>query len=154
MAEVKILHKSSDDLLTIGELAERCGVATSAIRYYEAEKLLASSRTSGNQRRFKRETIRRVAFIQIGQNLGRTLDEIRAAMLQLPQNRTPTKADWTVVAQQWRPRIEERIEHLQQLHKKLDGCIACGCLSMENCHLYNPEDKAYLLGPGSHISDF
>ena len=135
--------------LTIGELAERSGVATSALRYYEAQGLIESERTSGNQRRFRRATLRRVAFIRSAQRVGLTLDEISDALATLPEGRTPTKADWARLSQGWRPRLDAQIERLERLRDKLDGCIGCGCLSLRTCALSNPEDAVAPRGPGA-----
>ena len=135
--------------LTIGELSERSGVATSALRYYEAQGLIESERTSGNQRRFRRATLRRVAFIRSAQRVGLTLDEISDALATLPEGRTPTKADWARLSQGWRPRLDAQIERLERLRDKLDGCIGCGCLSLRTCALSNPEDEVASRGPGA-----
>ena len=135
--------------LTIGELAERSGVATSALRYYEAQGLIESERTSGNQRRFRRATLRRVAFIRSAQRVGLTLDEISDALATLPEGRTPTKADWARLSKGWRPRLDAQIERLERLRDKLDGCIGCGCLSLRTCALSNPEDEVAPRGPGA-----
>ena len=135
--------------LTIGELAERSGVATSALRYYEAQGLIESERTSGNQRRFRRPTLRRVAFIRSAQRVGLTLDEISGALATLPEGRTPTKADWARLSKGWRPRLDAQIERLERLRDKLDGCIGCGCLSLRTCALSNPEDEVAPRGPGA-----
>jgi MerR family transcriptional regulator, redox-sensitive transcriptional activator SoxR len=134
--------------LTIGQLAERSGVATSALRYYEKQGLIVSERTTGNQRRYDRAMLRRVAFVRSAQRVGLTLVEIQEALATLPEGRTPTKADWARLSRSWRPRIEAQIERLERLRDKLDGCIGCGCLSLKTCHLYNPDDVAAELGPG------
>ena len=134
--------------LTIGQLAERAGVATSAIRFYESRGLIRSVRTSGNQRRYERSTLRRVAFIRTAQRVGLSLDEIAAALATLPENRTPTKADWSRLSRTWRPRLDEQIERLERLRDRLDGCIGCGCLSLRTCALTNPGDEAAQRGPG------
>jgi MerR family transcriptional regulator, redox-sensitive transcriptional activator SoxR len=136
-------------LLTIGELAARSGVATSALRYYEAQGLIRSERTLGNQRRYPRPMLRRVAFIRSAQRVGLTLDEIGAALATLPEGRTPTKADWARLSRGWRPRLEEQIERLERLRDKLDGCIGCGCLSLKRCALNNPDDEVAPRGPGA-----
>ena len=138
----------TDDSLSIGQVAERTGVATSALRYYEREGLIRSSRTSGDQRRYPREVLRRVAFIRIAQRVGLTLDEIRAALASLPEERTPTKADWTRLSHSWRPQLDEQIAVLQRLRDDLTSCIGCGCLSLKACALYNPEDAAAGYGSG------
>jgi len=137
------------DLLTIGELSQRCGLATSALRFYESEGLIKAERDSGGRRRFMRSTLRRVAFIQAGQRVGLSLDEIRAALATLPENRTPNRADWTLLSQSWRSRLNERIYDLERLRDELTGCIGCGCLSLQRCRLYNPSDAAAALGQGA-----
>jgi MerR family redox-sensitive transcriptional activator SoxR len=137
-----------DELLSIGEIAERCGVATSAVRYYEGRGLIRSTRTSGNQRRFARETIRRIAFITAAQAVGRSLDEIAESLGSLPEGRTPTTTDWEEFARGWRPRLDEQIARLTDLRDKLDACIGCGCLSLKSCALYNPLDEKSAEGPG------
>jgi len=135
--------------LTIGELSLRSGVAPSALRYYEDQRLIFSLRTSGNQRRYERSTLRRVAFIRAAQRVGLRLEEITAALDSLPDGRTPSRADWARLSQNWRPRINEQIERLERLRDKLDGCIGCGCLSLETCSLQNPDDAAGARGPGA-----
>jgi MerR family redox-sensitive transcriptional activator SoxR len=137
------------DGLTIGALAERTGVATSALRYYEAEGLIHSTRSAGGQRRYQRDVIRRVSFVRIAQQVGLSLDEIRAAMACLPDNRTPTAKDWAKLSSSWRPRLDERIAMLERLRDRLGGCIGCGCLSLSICPLYNPDDEAGAAGPGA-----
>ena len=135
--------------LTIGEVSERSGVATSALRYYEAQGLIQAERTAGNQRRYPRVTLRRVAFIRSAQRVGLTLDEISEALATLPEGRTPTKADWSRLSRSWRPRIDAQIERLERLREKLDGCIGCGCLSLRTCALNNPDDVVASRGPGA-----
>ncbi len=142
-----MLHKT--DQLTIGELAERSGVAPSALRYYESEGLIASTRTTGNQRRYQRSTLRRVSFIRSAQRVGLSLEEITEALHTLPGGRTPTKADWTRLSHQWRGRINEQIDRLERLRDRLDSCIGCGCLSLQRCSLSNPEDVLRSRGPGA-----
>lgn len=139
---------SSDELLSVGQVAERCGVAVSAVRYYDDIGLVHSTRTSGGQRRFARDTIRRIAFVTAAQAVGRSLDEVRTALESLPEQRTPTHADWNRVATSWRPRLDEQIERLVALRDQLDACIGCGCLSLERCAMYNPTDVAAHLGSG------
>jgi len=138
----------SGDDLAVGAVAERCGIAPSAVRYYDDEGLIHSTRTTGGQRRFARETIRRIAFITAAQGVGRSLAEIRAALDSLPQSRTPTHDDWTAVATTWRSRLDDQIERLGVLRDQLDACIGCGCLSLERCAMYNPDDRAARLGSG------
>ncbi len=135
--------------LTIGELSERSGVAPSAIRYYEDLGLVSSRRTTGNQRRYARPTLRRLAFIRTAQRVGLTLDEIQQALATLPSNRTPTKADWTRLSRSWRPRLDARIHQLERLRDTLDSCIGCGCLSLRRCALSNPDDEVADRGPGA-----
>jgi len=135
--------------LTIGELSARSGVATSALRYYEDQGLIHAERTSGNQRRYRRPTLRRVAFIRSAQRVGLSLEEIAEALATLPEGRTPTKADWSRLSREWRPRIDAQIERLERLRAKLDGCIGCGCLSLRTCSLNNPDDEVAPRGPGA-----
>lgn len=134
--------------LSIGALSERTGLAVSAIRYYEAQGLLAPWRNAGGQRRFQRADIRRLSFVMVAQKFGFTLPEIRALLAGLPGQRTPTPRDWADISVSFRDRLDQRIETLQNLRDNLDGCIGCGCLSLPNCQLYNPEDRAAGLGKG------
>jgi MerR family redox-sensitive transcriptional activator SoxR len=134
--------------LTIGDLARRTGLSVSAIRFYEQRGLLRGWRTSGNQRRFHRSDIRRLSFAVIVQKLGFTLAEIETALASLPQGRAPTKADWAAMAETIRESLEARILMLERTRDLLDGCIGCGCLSLERCSLYNPADRAGEAGPG------
>lgn len=138
----------SESLLSIGEMADRTGVSSSALRFYEAEGLVSSMRSSGGQRRYSRSSLRRVAFIRIAQRVGLTLEEIRSALETLPESRTPTKSDWARLSASWRPRLDEQIAVLQRLRDELASCIGCGCLSLRDCALYNPSDRAALGGPG------
>jgi MerR family redox-sensitive transcriptional activator SoxR len=137
-----------EDSLTIGALSERTGVATSALRYYESEGLIHARRSSGGQRRYDRDVLRRVAFIRTAQQVGLTLEEIRASMASLPDNRTPTKRDWERLSAGWRPRLDEQIAMLERLRDRLTNCIGCGCLSLRSCRLYNPDDQVAARGPG------
>ncbi|GIG57830.1 MerR family transcriptional regulator [Longispora fulva] len=136
------------DTLTIGDLAHRSGVAPSALRFYEDKGLIHSTRTSGNQRRYGRAELRRVSFIRIAQQVGLSLDEIAAALASLPENRTPTKADWERLSRKWQTRLDEQIALIQRLRDRLDGCIGCGCLSLRKCALSNPGDEYATQGPG------
>jgi MerR family redox-sensitive transcriptional activator SoxR len=129
-------------------MAARTGVSTSALRFYEAKGLVASTRSSGGQRRYARSALRRVAFIRIAQRVGLTLEEISSALETLPESRTPTKSDWARLSASWRPRLDEQIAVLQRLRDELTSCIGCGCLSLRDCALYNPSDRAGLDGPG------
>lgn len=132
---------SKNDLIPIGTLAARTGVAVSAIRFYEEKGLLHSIRTSGNQRRFLRSDIRRVSFILIAQRLGLALAEIEAQLATLPEGRTPTVRDWQKISQSMREQIDGKMKLLSLTRAKLDECIGCGCLSLQKCQLYNPADK-------------
>ena len=134
--------------LTIGEMAERSGVATSALRFYEKEGLIDSMRTAGGQRRYHRDVLRRVAFIRAAQHVGLSLEDIRDSLASLPENRTPTAADWEKLSRSWRPLLDDRIHELERLRDRLDTCIGCGCLSLKACRLANPHDVAAELGPG------
>ncbi len=139
---------SSDNLLAIGAVAERTGLAISAVRFYEEIGLVSAERAPSGHRRFRRSTIRRLSFIRICQKLGYSLDEIRDRLDTLPNGRTPTEADWNAMAQSFRIEIDERISGLQQLRDKVDGCIGCGCLSLDRCAIWNAADTAAELGDG------
>ena len=134
--------------LSVGQLSARSGVAVSALHFYEAEGLITSRRTAGNQRRFTRDTLRRVAFIRASQRVGLPLKTIKDALSRLPGNRTPTRSDWTRLSESWRADLDERIRLLEDLRDQLDGCIGCGCLSIDRCRLYNPADVRGQEGPG------
>ncbi len=134
--------------LSIGALATRTGLAVSAIRYYEAQGLIRPWRNAGGQRRFARADLRRLSFVMIAQQFGFTLPQIRTQLAQLPEGRTPTKADWTHIGTGFRDSLDARITTLTQLRDNLDGCIGCGCLSLEACALYNPNDTAAMHGQG------
>lgn len=135
-------------LLSIGEVSERTGVSASALRFYESEGLVTSTRTTGGQRRYSRDMLRRVAFVRVAQRVGLRLEEIREALLLLPEGRTPTAADWRRLSRSWRARLDEQIALLERLRDELEGCIGCGCLSLRRCSLYNPGDEASALGAG------
>lgn len=139
--------------LTPGQLAERSGVAISALHFYEREGLIASSRTSGNQRRYTRDTLRRVAFIRTSQRVGIPLASISAALETLPAGRSPTKKDWSRLSRMWRSDLDRRIERLERLRDELDDCIGCGCLSLRSCRLNNPDDELSHEGSGPRILD-
>ncbi|MEM0936979.1 MAG: redox-sensitive transcriptional activator SoxR [Pseudomonadota bacterium] len=134
--------------LRIGDVADRTGLAVSAIRHYEAEGLVHAVRDQSGQRRFGRADIRRLSFVMIAQQLGFSLAEIKMQLDALPKHRAPTKTDWGRVSAKFRQRIDARITRLEALRDKLDGCIGCGCLSLETCQLYNPEDRAARAGKG------
>jgi MerR family transcriptional regulator, redox-sensitive transcriptional activator SoxR len=137
------------ELLTIGEVAERSGYATSAIRYYEREGLVEARRSAGGQRRYRRDVLRRLAFIRAARTVGLSLEEVREALATLPGGRTPTRADWTLLSRSWRRRLDEQIDALVALRDGLDSCIGCGCLSLQRCRVSNPLDMAAALGPGA-----
>jgi len=143
------LLPSLPNKLTIGQIAARSGVRTSALRYYESLGLITSERTAGDQRRYARETLRRIAVIRAAQLLGLTLREIRVALNELPQGRTPDRYDWQRLSHTWRGSLDERIADLQALRDRLSGCIGCGCLSLESCALFNPSDRAARTGAGA-----
>jgi MerR family redox-sensitive transcriptional activator SoxR len=142
------LSMDRNDLIPIGALARRTGLAVSAIRFYESKGLLTSLRTKGNQRRFLRSDIRRLSFILIAQRLGLGLTEIEQALATLPQGRTPTLTDWQRISRSLRGELDARINLLTRTRSKLDECIGCGCLSLQKCQLYNREDRAGAGGPG------
>ena len=135
--------------LTIGQVAQRTGAATSALRYWEELGLIGSERTTGNQRRYERATIRRVSFIRAAQRVGLSLDEIGAALAMLPDGRTPTASDWARLSRSWRGRLDEQIRRIEKLRDQLDSCIGCGCLSLRTCALNNPSDVLADRGPGA-----
>ncbi|MEL6707470.1 MAG: redox-sensitive transcriptional activator SoxR [Pseudomonadota bacterium] len=140
-----ISHK---DLIPIGDMARRTGLSVSAIRFYEGKGLIEPVRTSGNQRRFLRSDIRRVSFILIAQQLGLALGEIQDLMRSLPHGRTPTARDWREISRAIRGRLDDQIAQLERTRDRLDGCIGCGCLSLEHCAIYNPDDALAEKGPG------
>ena len=135
--------------LTVSEVAARSGFAPSALRFYEREGLIQATRTAGNQRRYERGVLRRLAFIRAARNVGLTLEEVAAALATLPDGRTPTKADWTRLSRGWRTRLDTQIAALEKLRDGLDSCIGCGCLSLKRCAMSNPGDIARAGGPGA-----
>ncbi len=138
------------DDLTIGQIAARAGISTSALRYYEEQGLVFPHRTDGNQRRFPRTTLRRIAVIKAAQRFGLTLEEIRAALNEIPSDRTPSKADWGRLSLHWRTRLDTEIMRLENLRDQADLCIGCGCLSLDTCGLFNADDMLFEQGPGAH----
>lgn len=134
--------------LTVGQLAERSGVSVSALHFYEREGLISSRRTDGNQRRYRRDALRRVAFIRVAQRVGMSLADIKRALDDLPEGRPPGKADWQQLSNHWRAELDLRIEQMQKLRDDLTGCIGCGCLSLDTCVLFNPDDALSDEGPG------
>ena len=133
--------KNASDLLTIGALSKRAGVSISAIRFYEKKGLIESIRTNGNQRRYRRYILRKIALIKVSQQVGISLAEIQANFQALPDNRVPDRADWQAISKHWRTHLQQRIEILMHLQQQLDACIGCGCLSLEHCPLRNPNDQ-------------
>ena len=138
-------------VLTVGEVAQRSGVAVSALHFYEKQGLIASARSAGNQRRYARAVLRRVAVIKVAQRMGVPLSEIADALAALPGNRVPSKKDWNRLSQRWRERLEQRIATLTALRDQLDGCIGCGCLSLSVCPLRNGDDCLATQGAGPHF---
>jgi MerR family redox-sensitive transcriptional activator SoxR len=164
--QVKVMFKSrdslrnvggnvNDNLLAIGDVAERSGLAASAVRFYEKAGLVHAERTAGNQRLFRRDVLRRLAFIRIAQRVGLSLEEIVTALAELPADKAPTAKQWQHLSRGWRERIDERIEILEALRGGLTSCIGCGCLSLRTCALANPDDRARLSGSGpQYVGDF
>jgi MerR family redox-sensitive transcriptional activator SoxR len=136
------------DLLTIGEVARRSGVASSALRFYEERGLITSERAGSGHRRYRRPVLRRVAFIVFAQRIGLTLEEIGGELAKLPPDRAPSRRDWSRLSSGWTARIDDRIAELERLKHGLTECIGCGCLSLDRCRLANPGDRAAGLGPG------
>jgi len=134
--------------LSIGDVAARTGLSVSAIRFYESRGLVKPDRRPSGQREFARADIRRLSFILIAQQMGLTIEEIGEVLADLPDKRTPTKADWTRISQRFRKRLDDHIAMVERLRNRLDGCIGCGCLSLKTCQLYNPEDRARAAGTG------
>ncbi|MFT2098145.1 redox-sensitive transcriptional activator SoxR [Marinomonas sp. 2405UD66-6] len=139
--------------LTVGRVAKRCGVKVSTLHFYEEKGLIHSSRNQGNQRRYKKDVLRRVSLIKAAQKMGVSLEEIKSALATLPENRTPTNEDWALLASHWQQGLNERIQYLENLRDLLTGCIGCGCLSMGNCPIYNENDKLSEQGPGPVLLD-
>lgn len=139
--------------LTVGEVAARSGVAVSALHFYEQHGLITSRRTPGNQRRYKRDVLRRLALIRVAQRAGVPLSEIAAALASLPEGRTPSREDWERMALVWREELDERIRRLQQIRDAFSDCIGCGCMSLDRCPLANPDDVLGQRGPGPRRLD-
>ena len=137
--------------LSVGQVAKRAGVAVSALHFYEQKGLIHSLRNHGNQRRYKRDVMRRIAIIKAAQKFGVTLDEIKLAFDSLPQKRNPTKDDWSQLATQWQAMLTEKITAMTQLKNNITGCIGCGCLSLHHCPIYNQDDKLAKQGEGAHL---
>lgn len=137
-------------VLTVGEVARRSGVAVSTLHFYESQGLIASTRSEGNQRRYSRDVLRRIALVRTAQRVGISLADIRSALQTLPDGRAPTRADWTRLSASWREDLDGRIAQLKKLRDTLDDCIGCGCLSIDRCRLRNPLDRLGCNGPGPH----
>jgi MerR family transcriptional regulator, redox-sensitive transcriptional activator SoxR len=137
------------DVLTIGEVARRSGVPHTALRFYEERGLIHAERTAGNQRKYARAVLRRLAFIRTAQRVGLSLEDIHEALATLPEGRTPTKAEWARLSNVWRGELDARIDSMQRLRDRLTACIGCGCLSLKACHLMNHDDVLAGLGPGA-----
>ncbi|APH00294.1 hypothetical protein ASJ30_01070 [Janibacter indicus] len=137
------------DLLTIGEVAARAGVSVPTLRFYETKELVHATRTAGNQRRYPRHTLRRLALVRAAQRFGLSLDEIREALDSLPAQRPPTARDWARLSRRWHDVLQERIDALVELRDTTSGCIGCGCLSTSSCPIYNPGDERGAEGPGA-----
>ena len=138
----------SSELLTIGDVAKRSGVASSALRFYEERGLIASERAGSGHRRYPRPVLRRIAFIVFAQRVGLTLEEIGAELAKLPPDRAPNRRDWARLSSTWTARIDDRLAELRRLRAGLTECIGCGCLSLDRCRLANPGDRAGARGPG------
>jgi len=139
--------------LTIGNVAKRCGVKVSTLHFYEEKKLIRSWRNQGNQRRYKKDVLRRVSVIKAAQKVGLSLADIKSALATLPNSRTPDKDDWQALSTSWRDELTTRINYLEKLRDSLNGCIGCGCLSMKNCPIYNENDKLASEGCGAVLLD-
>lgn len=146
-------ENTGHSLLTVGALAKRSGVAVSALRFYDSKGLIKSSRSEGGQRQYRRDVLRRVAVIKSAQRLGLSLSEIAEALSALPKDRPPSVSDWQRLSRGWRAQLNNRIDHLHKLRDQLDGCIGCGCLSLDSCPLSNPGDVAATAGPGARLFD-
>lgn len=153
MAQLRSSRDTPRKDLSVGQLAARSGVAVSAIHFYESKGLIKSWRTPGNQRRYPRVMLRRVAVVKVAQRVGISLGAIRAALNSLPKGRTPTEKDWSALSARWRADLDDRIGRLTKLRDELTNCIGCGCLSLESCPLYNPGDKLAKQGPGPRLLD-
>ena len=143
----------TDATWTIGRVAKRCGVKVSTLHFYEQKGLIKSWRNNGNQRRYKPEVLRRISIIKAAQKLGISLEEVKQAFLSLPDNRTPTTEDWQLLSTNWQQMLDARISYMQKLRDQLTGCIGCGCLSMNSCPLYNPDDILAAKGSGPLLLD-
>lgn len=142
-----------DAYLTVGKVAQRCGVKVSALHFYENKGLIHSLRNEGNQRRYKKDVLRRVSLIKAAQKVGISLEKIKQALSTLPDNRTPTADDWAVLAANWQQELNDKIRYMEKMRDYLNGCIGCGCLSMKSCPIYNDNDKLSAQGTGAIALD-
>ncbi|WP_053388308.1 redox-sensitive transcriptional activator SoxR [Leucobacter japonicus] len=145
------MSRAPTDLLTVGEVARRTGVAVSALHFYEREGLIASTRTAGNQRRYARHVLRRVSIIRLAARMGIPLSEVAAEFARLPDDRMPSKRDWERISAHWRGRLEARRREIERMERELTGCIGCGCLSLRTCRVFNPEDALGAEGAGPRL---
>ena len=139
--------------LSVGYVAKRCGIKVSTLHFYEQKGLIRSWRNAGNQRRYKRDVLRRISVIKAAQKIGVTLENIKLTLAELPNQRTPDKDDWAALSKRWQVQLDKQIAYMQRLRDSLEGCIGCGCLSMKNCPIYNPDDRLAAQGPGPVILD-
>lgn len=147
----KLTPATAEHALSVGDVATRSGVAVSAVHFYESKGLIRSQRNAGNQRRYGRDVLRRIAIIKVGQRLGIPLAEIQQAFAALPAQRTPTAADWQQLSARWRAELDDRIARLTALRDQMSSCIGCGCVSLKDCPLRNPWDELAARGPGPHL---
>ena len=147
------MQEKINSWLSIGDLASRSGVSVAALRFYEEKQLIWSTRTSGNQRRYPRAMLRRIAIIKIAQQVGISLQQVHEAFAALPEQKTPAQSDWRSMSQRWQQQLDQQIIHLLQLRQQLDQCIGCGCLSLQQCPLRNPEDQLGLESAGAHFQE-
>jgi MerR family redox-sensitive transcriptional activator SoxR len=150
----KFLSDDASHRLTVGDVAKRSGVAISAVHFYESKGFIKSLRSTGNQRRFSRDVLRRIAVIKVAQRIGISLASIKTALAELPEERTPTAADWKKLSARWRVELDDRIANLTELREQLTDCIGCGCLSLEACKLRNPQDELSERGSGPRLMRF
>ena len=139
--------------LSVGYVAKRCGIKVSTLHFYEQKGLIRSWRNAGNQRRYKRDVLRRISVIKAAQKIGVTLENIKLTLAELPNQRTPDKDDWAALSKRWQVQLDKQIAYMQRLRDSLEGCIGCGCLSMKSCPIYNPDDRLAAQGPGPVILD-
>ncbi|MCG7534228.1 redox-sensitive transcriptional activator SoxR [Pseudoalteromonas sp. OOF1S-7] len=147
------MTERDDPKLSVGQVAKRADVAVSALHFYENKGLIRSWRNSGNQRRYKKDVLRRIAIIKAGQKMGITLAQIKQTLMSLPHSNTPSKEDWARMSSVWRAQLDEKIAYMERVRSMVDGCIGCGCLSMSRCPMYNPDDVVAQAGNGAVLID-